>query len=493
MLHLSAPDLWLTRLVVQRSLGAVYGIAFLVALNQFRPLLGERGLLPVPQFLSRASFRQAPSVFHLHYSDRLLSGVAGAGMLGAAAVVLGLPESEPAPVSMLVWALLWALYLSIVNVGQIFYAFGWESLLCEAGFLAIFLGSADSAPPLLIIWLYRWLVFRLEFGAGLIKMRGDPCWRDLSCLDHHHQTQPMPNPLSWYFHHLPRPLHRVEVLGNHLAQLVVPIGLFLPQPIAAIAGSVIVVTQGWLLLSGNFSWLNWITIVLAVAAFDDSWLERLLPIPVPASVAPTPTWHIALSVAVAVLVAVLSWWPVRNLVSRRQAMNASFNALHLVNAYGAFGTVTRVRHEVIVEGTTDPQPGPGTTWCEYAFKGKPGDLRRRPPQVAPYHLRLDWLMWFVPLSPGYADRWFLGFLVKLLENDRATLRLLRGNPFPATPPVWVRARLYRYRFTTRAERRATRAWWSRELVGVYLPPMSLPRHRPAAGRAAVPRDLEALG
>ena len=250
---LATPDYWLSRLVITRALGVIYLIAFLVAVNQFRPLLGERGLLPAPRFLDRVPFRRAPSLFHLRYSDRLLAIASWSGVLLSAAIVVGLVEAAPLAIWMLVWFVLWALYLSIVNIGQTFYAFGWESLLLEAGFLAIFLGPARMATPLVVVWMFRWLLFRVEFGAGLIKIRGDPCWRDLTCLDYHHETQPMPNPLSWFFHHLPRPLHRVEVLGNHFAQLVAPLGLAFPQPISDAAGVVIIVTQGWLVLSGNFS------------------------------------------------------------------------------------------------------------------------------------------------------------------------------------------------------------------------------------------------
>src|SRR5690606_7241492 len=136
----------------------------------------------------------------------------------------------------------------------LWYAFGWESLLLEAGFLAIFLGNDSVGPPLLVLLAARWLLFRVEFGAGLIKLRGDPCWRNLTCLYYHHETQPMPGPLSWLFHQLPRPLHRVEAAANHVAQLVVPFGLFAPQPVASVAAGIVIVTQLWLVLSGNFSW-----------------------------------------------------------------------------------------------------------------------------------------------------------------------------------------------------------------------------------------------
>jgi Lipase maturation factor len=421
-------------------------------------------------------FRRAPSLFHLHYSDRFLAGVAWAGAALAAAALLGLPEQGPGWLSAAAWLAMWALYLSVVNVGQTFYGFGWETLLLEAGFLAVFLGPASTAPPALVLWLYRWLLFRVEFGAGLIKLRGDRCWRDLTCLDYHHETQPLPGPLSWYFHHLPRPLHRAEVLANHATQLVVPFGLFAPQPVAGLAALVIVVTQTWLLVSGNFSWLNLITIVLAVSAMDDALLGTVLPVDAPVTLAAPAGWQQAAVAALVVLVAALSVRPVLNLAGRRQLMNASFDPLRLVNTYGAFGAITRVRREVVLEGTDDPAPGPATVWKEYQFKAKPGDPRRRPRQVAPYHLRLDWLAWFAAMSTAPAHPWLLTLAVRLLEGDPPTRRLLgRPDPFPERPPAVVRARLYRYRYTTPAERRSTGAWWTRELLGEYLPPLRLER------------------
>jgi hypothetical protein len=468
---LVAPDLVLARLVVERGLGLVYAIAFLVALRQFPPLLGERGLLPVPAFVRAVPFRSAPSLFQLAYSDRLLRAVAGLGLLLALAVIAGIPDRLPLPAAVAVWVALWALYLSIVNVGQTFYAFGWETLLCEAGFLAIFLGPASVGPPLPILYLFRWLVFRVEFGAGLIKLRGDRCWRDLTCLSYHHETQPMPNPLSWYVHHLPRAFHRLEALGNHVAQLVVPWLLFAPQPVASLAALTIILTQSWLVLSGNFAWLNLITIVLACAAVDDASLGRVLPRP--EAVVPLPLPFAVLVGAATILVVLLSYRPARNLLSSRQLMNSSFDPLHLVNTYGAFGSVTKTRHEVVIEGTVDPRPEPASEWREYAFKAKPGDVRRRPPQYAPYHLRLDWLMWFAAFSSPAYHEWFLPLLVKLLEHDPAVRALLASDPFPGRPPTAVRARLYRYRFTTPAERRASGAWWVRSFVREYLPPITL--------------------
>ena len=464
----AAPDYWFARMVLERGLGLVYLLAFANALHQFPALLGERGLLPVPRYLAQTSFRESPSLFHLGYSDRGLRLVGWTGAVLAGATVVGLPAQGPLWVPVLVWLLLWALYLSIVNVGQRFYSFGWESLLLEAGFLAVFLGNARTPPPLPILLLFRWLAVRVELGAGLIKLRGDRCWRDLTCLDYHHETQPMPNPLSWYAHRLPRSFHRLEVLGNYVAQLAAPVALFLPQPVAGIAALMMIVTQAYLMLSGNYAFLNLVTLVVAASAVPDGFVNRLAPdVPVPLA---APAWFVGAATAVTVLVVLLSYWPVRNLFGRHPLMNFSFNRLHLVNTYGAFGSVTRRRKEVVLEGAEAERPRE-EDWREYEFYGKPGDPRRRPPQIAPFHLRLDWLMWFVALAPAYGEGWLLPLLRRLLEGDRPTLRLLRHDPFPTAPPRWVRARLYRYRFTTPVERRATGAWWIREPEGTLVGPL----------------------
>ncbi len=471
---LTAPEWFWGRLILERGVAAVYVVAFVCAARQFRGLIGERGMLPVPKYLAHRSFRATPSLFHLHYSDASFATVSWTGAALAAAMVVGLADVVPTWSAILLWLLLWVLYLSIVNVGQIWYSFGWESLLLETGLLVAFVGNDDVAPPVLVMWLVRWLLFRVEFGAGLIKLRGDRCWRDLTCLDYHHETQPMPGPLSWFFHHLPRPFHRVEVAGNHLAQLIVPFGLFAPQPIASVCAAIIAVTQLWLVLSGNFSWLNWLTIVLALSVIDTSTLAAVTGIAPPAGIPATqPHWYAALVIAFTALIVVRSWYPARNLVSRRQRMNSTFDSLHMVNTYGAFGSINRTREEVILEGTAKANPDDESAWVEYEFRGKPGDVRRMPRQWSPYHLRLDWLMWFLPISPAYAQTWLVPLCRGLLTNEPSVIRLLRTNPFPDTPPVHVRATLYRYRFSSARELKSQHIWWHRERLGEYLAPLSL--------------------
>ena len=472
MLMEGGGEYWLTRLFLQRGIGFIYLIAFLVVVNQFRPLLGENGLLPVPRFVQQVPFRAAPSLFHFLPTDAAFAFCGWCGVALALLATTGLSERFGTGVSMVVWTLLWLLYLSFVNVGQTFYAFGWESLLLESGFLAIFLGAADTVPPAVMIWLYRWLLFRVILGAGLIKLRGDPCWHDLTCLDYHFESQPMPNPLSWYFHWLPPWLHKAGVLFNHLAEVAVPFAYFAPQPAAAVAGILTILFQGSLIVSGNFSWLNFLTLVLAFSTCNDLQLGKVLPLG-PPSLSPGSTFQAGVVWGVALLVALLSIKPVRNLFSREQVMNTSYNPFHLVNTYGAFGSITHERFEIVLEGTTDAAPLPSTQWLAYEFKGKPGDPCRLPAQFAPYHLRLDWLMWFAAMPSPYYRPWFIHLLAKLLAGDGAALSLLRKNPFPDRPPHLVRAQYYRYRFTTPEERRQSGCWWQRELVGTYFPPVSL--------------------
>jgi hypothetical protein len=464
--------IWAVRAVFQRGLALVYLIAFLATANQFLPLLGEHGLLPAPLFVKRVEFVEAPSLFFLWHTDAAFTTFAWFGFALSAAALAGLTERYGWWVSATSWTLLWAIYLSFVNVGQTFYGFGWESMLLEAGFLAIFLGPRRVTPSPIPIWLLRWMQFRVMLGAGLIKLRGDACWKALTCLDDFYETQPMPNGLSWYFHQMPHWVHRGGVLFNHFTELVVPFAFFLPQPYAGIAGGLTILFQLALMAGGNLSFLNLFTIVLAIPLLDGRWIARRLRMRVPETAAQGRAGQYAM-VGLAVMVGLMSIPVIRNMASSEQMMNASFNPLQLVNTYGMFGSITTSRYEVVVEGTNDDPTAEGARWLAYEFKGKPGDVMRAPPQVAPYHLRLDWLMWFAAMGRYSENPWFVNFTAKLLQGDRAVLGLLRWNPFPQRPPRYVRAMLYHYRFSTPDERRRTRAWWQRELAGPWFPAVSL--------------------
>lgn len=467
-----AKTYWIARIVFQRGLGLTCLVAFLCALNQFRPLVGERGLLPVPIFVRQVPFKESPSLFYWFPKDAAFTAAAWIGIVLSCLVLTGITERFGSWLVMIVWAAIYLLYLSFVNVGQTFYSFGWESILLEACFFSIFMGSNKTTPQQIPMWLMRWLLFRVMFGAGLIKLRGDPCWRNLTCLDWHFETQPMPNPLSWYYHWMPEWGHKAGVLFNHFSELIVPFGYFLPQPVATIAGLITIAFQLFIMSSGNLSWLNFLTIILAIPTLDDRFLHYLVPLKVPALTHPM-RGEVFVQIGIAVLVVLLSIPVVTNMFSTRQIMNFNFNPLHLVGTYGAFGSVTRPRYEVVVQGTDDNIVSAATKWRDYEFKGKPGDPKRLPPQVAPYHMRLDWLMWFAAMSSYDNYPWFVNFVAKLLEGDKPVLSLLRKNPFPDKPPRYIRALLFEYHFTTPDERRKTGAWWKTTPVGSYFPTVSL--------------------
>ncbi|MCA9720264.1 MAG: lipase maturation factor family protein, partial [Myxococcales bacterium] len=414
----TASTYWLTRFVILRGIGLVYLVAFLVAAFQLAPLIGEGGLLPAGPYLERlaahsggrgAGFLNAPSVFWLDHSDAALLAVSLVGALLSAAVVLGLSNAA-------VMIALWCLYLSILHVGQRWYSFGWETQLLETGLLAALLCpllgwrplSARHPPPRVPIILLRWLIVRIMLGAGLIKLRGDPCWVELTCLETHFETQPLPNPLSPLLHHLPAWALRGGVLMNHVTELVAPLFAFGPRRARHVAGALMILFQLVLIVSGNLSFLNWLTIVPCLACFDDQLLRRLTParwrerITAGRGPAPPSAAHRYVTYAFAALVAYLSLPVVANLLGREQAMNRSYDRLHIVNTYGAFGSVGRERLELVFEGTADELDDPlareDADWREYAFKCKPGDPARRPCVISPYHYRLDWLIWFAALD-----------------------------------------------------------------------------------------------
>jgi Lipase maturation factor len=482
----------LTRFAVLRLLGLVYLVAFLIVHNQLDPLLGSHGLLPVSQFLAwdrahlgGSAYWRVPTLFWFGSSDTTMHIACDAGLALSVAALAGVTNA-------IVQLALWALYLSFVHVGQIFYGYGWEIQLLETGFLAVFLCPVrglsplpKTATPAILIWLLRWLIFRVMIGSALIKLRGDPCWRDLTCLDYHFETQPNPNPLAWSLHHAPHAVHAAGVVYNYLAELVAPWFAFGFRRARHAAGVVLVSFQVSLIVSGNLSFLNWLTIIPAVGCFDDTALSRALPRKWRAGAlsrfeALSPSrMQTRVTRVLALLVAVLSVAPVLNLASCGQRMNTAFDPLDLVNTYGAFGSVDRERFEVILEGTADEAPRRNGDWRQYELPCMPGDPRRRPCVITPYHERLDWQMWFVGNDakrgePIDEEPWLLHLIWQLLAGEPSPQRLFSYNPFPDTdaPPKWIRADVWRYAFTRRRDESGG-AWWRRERVGVFLRPVSL--------------------
>ncbi len=476
---------WLTRFMILRLLGVIYAIAFLVAINQILPLIGSHGLLPVGIFLQKvkealgsasAGFMRLPSIFWISHSDNMLLVFAWIGFLLSIVVVAGYANVP-------ILFILWFLYMSFIHVGQEWYGYGWEIQLTETGFLAIFLCPLldmrpfpKRAPPFPIIVLFRWLIFRIMLGAGLIKFRGDEIWRNGTALYYHFETQPLPGPLSRWFHFLPRAILKAGVWFNWVAELAAPFFVFWPRMARLIAGVVIVLFQFTIILSGNLAFLNWLTIVPALACFDDDFWTLILPkvLVKKAKIAEenseesrgmlTTAWIITS------LVVLLSIQPVFNLLSPNQVMNTSYDPLELVNTYGAFGSVGKERMNVVFEGTMDKTPNDSANWKPYIYKGLPVKPDKMPPQIAPYQLRLDWQMWFASMSTPEEYPWVYNLIWKLLHNEKDATSLFAYNPFPGKPPRYIRAVLYKYSFAKPGN--PHHRWWNREKLGAWIQPLS---------------------
>jgi len=436
-----------------RALGLVYLVSFLSFGVQSAGLLGARGILPFGDYLKAArdslgaaAYWNVPTVLWLYPTDTAMHAVWLAGCAAALIALWGRWQRAALTVCLVLW-------LSLCSVGQDFYSFQWDILLCEAGFLAIF---ADASR--VRIWLFRWLLFRLMFFSGAVKLlSGDPIWRDVTALHYHYQTQPLPTPLAWYMQQLPAWFQKASVGVVFVVELLVPFLFFAPRRIRRVAAWVTIGFQALILLTGNYTFFNWLTIALCVWLFvePEPMRERLT--------------HRVVTIALATGIGVLSGLLCLQLFSvppppGGETILRVADSFRVVNSYGLFAVMTTTRPEIVVEGSND-----GISWRAYEFPYKPGDVNRRPPIVAPYQPRLDWQMWFAALGSYRNNRWFVNFMLRLLQGEPSVLRLLSYNPFPKGPPKYLRARTYLYTFTHFGER----AWWKREETGTYLPVVSL--------------------
>ena len=480
----------LGRWVFLRALGLVYLIAFWSLGIQIEGLLGSRGILPATDFLAAvgrydpglAHWHLVPSLLWLGASDAALRGVCVLGAIAAVLLVL-----DVAPRSMLI--LLWLLYLSLVAVGQDFLSFQWDALLLEAGLLAVLLapshwwlrprGPSPVSPlALLLLW---WLLFRLTFASGVVKLTwGDPTWRNLTALDFHYWTQPLPTWTAWYMSQLPEWFDRLSVVVLFVLELGAPLLIFGTRFTRLLACAGVLLLQGMIGATGNYTFFNLLTVVLALLLLDDATWRRLLPHRLVARLsASAPAGRpvgslLALALGVVLLLGSGAKF-LETLAPRRSPacfdrVFAWVDPLRSINGYGLFRVMTTARREIVVEGSED-----GREWRAYAFRYKPGEVGRRPRFVEPHQPRLDWQMWFAALGRYEDTRWFEPFLTRLLQGSPAVLGLLANNPFPEHPPRYVRALEYEYRFTTPAERAARGAWWRRRLLGAYSPVLSLGR------------------
>jgi hypothetical protein len=444
--------------------------------------VGHAGILPLDaymdaahQVLGSAAYRVLPMLFWLNSGDAALVAGTIVGVVLGLLVILD-RWTRPALIA------LFALYLSYVYAGQDFMSFQWDLLLLEMGFLAIFLAGGSR----IVIWLYRWLVFRYFLLAGAVKLlSGDPTWQNLTALEYHFWTQPLPTPLAWYAAQLP-PWFLVAgtaaTLGVELGSVVL---IFLPRRPRAVAAWCLLVFQALILFTGNYNFFNLLSISMCILLFDDAALRRFIPQRLESWAhrrAPNPgraATVIAMVVALVVVpVGMNRIWevfahtelPVAGIISE------AVSPLLIVNPYGLFAVMTTTRPEIVIEGSID-----GQVWREYVFRYKPGPVTRPPPWNIPHQPRLDWQMWFAALGDARANPWFQSLMLRLLEGSPPVLALLDSNPFPDRPANYVRAKLYDYRFADRSTRAATGRWWVRRLEGLYFPQVSLADFGRAAG------------
>ncbi len=527
----------LARWIFLRLMGLIYFVAFFSFFTQISGLIGQEGVLPASRLLEIVR-RQVgperywyfPTLAWFSASDGFLKFLAGGGAALSLLVVGGI-LTGPA------LAFLWVFYLSLVAIGGDFMSFQWDVLLLEAGFLAIFFAGTEwlsppwrfmgqqrevraerpqdlkleirdikdsearglkSPPvnrqsPIAFLWLLRWLLFRLMFSSGLAKLvSGDQTWRNLTALDYHYFTQPLPTPVAWYAAQLPGGFQKFSCAVMFGIELGVPFLILAPRRLRHLGAGLMVFLQVLIALTGNYTFFNLLTVALCVTLLDDALLRRFVlrrlaarsfaSLPGESEGAgerlvrrPVVVRVLTAAVAVFLIVGGVLHIPGTGGVQRwlpRQALEIVYGTepLHLVNGYGLFAVMTTSRLEIVVQGSSD-----GQTWQDYEFKNKPGDPRRRPPWVEPCQPRLDWQMWFAALGNYSDNRWFVNLMIRLLQGSPDVLRLLAKNPFPDGPPLYVRAVAYDYHFTNFAERRATGDWWRRELTGTYFPVASLRR------------------
>lgn len=475
-------DYRLVAWVFLRAFGLIYLAAFASLAVEIQALAGDQGIYPIAEQLQWAAEQHGalrllgyPSLFWLASSDWALLAVAwGGALLG---LLLALwpwiwRASDRGWGERVLLILLYLLYLTLVHAGQYFTHFQWDNLLLEAGFLAILLSGGTR----LVVWLFRWLLFRLRFESGLSKLiSGDTGWRDLSALRHYFETQPLPHPGAWYAHHLPDWLLRLGTGGTLSVELVVPFFIFLPRPWRLFAAWVTILWQVLIIATSNHNFFNLLTIALCLFLFDDralapwtptTWRRRAEASPLLPE-RPRRTAG-ALVLAIALVLVPASLVTAGELILRRPVEPLSgwvqgVNRFFLANRYHVFPEVRTDRIELEIEASND-----GEHWVPIDFRYRPDALDQAPVFIVPHQPRLDWMLWFVPMNPAFLDL-FDRFLIRLTEGSGPVTALLAHPPLDSGPPRLLRVRVYRYHFTTPGERSETGHWWRREDLGPFYP------------------------
>lgn len=514
--HVERPTYFFVRRAFLGCLGIIYLIAFISLWVQIAGLFGSNGIDPIRDTMAGVKqgvadahiglgrYFRIPTLCWFGSSDGFLNFLCAAGTALALLVVFGIASAPSL-------FLLWLIYLSLCTVGEPFLSFQWDALLLETGFLAIFFAplqwlprhpSRETPPSRIVLWMLRFLLFKLMFESGRVKLLSlDPTWRNGTALNYHFETQPLPTWIGWYAHQLPAWIHRSDLRMMFVIELWIPFLIFFPRRPRQFACLALVALQLFILLTGNYCFFNLLTMVLCLTLLDDAALQKCLPqkwrvLHFPESTGVSlagrrifqqiHNWLLVPLVGVVLIMSYTQLLPMFRLraplphpLRRVPQWVGPFQSF---NSYGLFAVMSISRPEIIVEGSYD-----GANWQPYEFKYKPGDLKRAPGFVAPHQPRLDWQMWFAALDDYRNNPWFVAFCIRLMQGSPQVLALLGKNPFPKAPPRYIRALVYDYQFTTIATRKKTGDWWQRVPLRIYLPKVSLPSN-PAepGGRPAKP-------
>jgi lipase maturation factor 1 len=493
-----------------RALGVIYLIAFVSLWVQVDGLIGSDGVSPVNHFLpavhaqlGKEAYTFLPTLCWFSTSNAFLHFLCGGGVVLSVLLMFGI-----APALSLI--ALFAFYLSLTIAGQTFLSFQWDVLLLETGFLSIFLAPwrlwpreliclPGSPPPTTAapvsragLFLLKSLLFKLMLMSGVVKLTsGDDCWWNLTALDYHYWSQPLPTVFGWWADKSPEWFKHFSVAFCLGIEIIVPFFIWAPRRPRLIAAGLMIFLQFAIAITGNYCFFNLLTIALCLLLIDDQSVCRGSGSPPLGTLTASPTGirntnrtlpiRLCSYAATAVIIVTLpinAWLIFSAFKPRSRPPHAlatvyeQLEALRIVNGYGLFRVMTKDRCEIVLEGSTD-----GVEWLPYEFKWKPGDVKRAPGWCAPHQPRLDWQMWFAALESPQQNPWFVGLIVRLLQGSHDVNRLLENNPFPDKPPSYVRAMFYRYRFTTVTELRQTGAWWKRQELREYLPTISVDQLR----------------
>ncbi|HUB00889.1 MAG TPA: lipase maturation factor family protein [Terracidiphilus sp.] len=516
------------RWIFLRALAAIYFSAFFSLLYQIKGLIGPEGILPANRFLAAvahslglARYWYAPSLFWLSSSSAALMAVTWIGLIASLAAFLNLWPR----LSFLVCFLC---FLSFVTTAQVFSGYQSDGMLLEAGFLALFFSprgllpgwAVNSPPSRASLFLLQWEWFRIYFESGIVKLlSGDPEWRHFTAMDQYYQNGPLPTWIGWYVQHLPHWFQAATVGATLAMEIGLVFMLFLPRPVRVLCFLIVTPWEAVVILTANYTFLNYLVLSLGFLLLDDRALRRLIPArfrppapspapsspepaeeaplsilsasepaaaPAPPDVAgqpPRPSWrrrvgnHLA-ALGLAVSVVLLTWvaydttaellaMPFRGGVLPMKPV-AFLEPFRIANQYGLFAVMTRGRYEIEFQGSND-----GTSWVPYPFQYKPQALNQPPGLYAPYQPRFDWNLWFASLGDWQQNDLVPLTEERLLVNDPDVLALFRGDPFPRMPPRYVRAVLWQYWFTTMTQKRQTGDWWRRQLLGLYAPELTI--------------------